>query len=55
MQPEEPSKHIAQKAGLNREILNTAHALFTSLFRSKVLETVGEWVEALTRKLKPSQ
>jgi hypothetical protein len=55
MQPEEPGKHVAQKAGLNREILDTAPALFTSLFRYKVLETGGEWVEAPTRKLKPSQ
>jgi putative transposase len=52
---EEPGKNVAQKAGLNREILDTAPALFTSLLRCKVLETGGEWVEAPTRKLKPSQ
>ncbi len=52
---DEPGKNVAQKAGLNREILDTAPALFTSLFRQKVLETAGEWVEAPTRQLKPSQ
>ena len=52
---EEPGKQVTQKAGLNREILDTAPGLFTSLFRYKVLETGGEWVDAPTRKLKPSQ
>lgn len=52
---QEPGKQVAQKAGLNREILDTAPGLFTSLFRYKVLETGGEWVDAPTRKLKPSQ
>jgi len=52
---EEPGKQVAQKAGLNREILDTAPGLFNSLFRYKVLETGGEWVDAPTRKLKPSQ
>lgn len=52
---EEPGTNVSQKAGLNREILDTAPALFTSLLRYKVLETGGEWVEASTRKLKPSQ
>ena len=52
---QESGKQVAQKAGLNREILDTAPGLFTSLFRYKVLETGGEWVQAPTRKLKPSQ
>lgn len=52
---EKPGKNVAQKAGLNREILDTAPALFTSLIRYKVQETGGEWLEAPTRKLKPSQ
>lgn len=52
---EEPGKQVAQKAGLNREILDTAPGLFTSLFRYKVLETGGQWVNAPTRQLKPSQ
>lgn len=51
----EPGRQVAQKAGLNREILDTAPGLFTSLLRYKVLETGGEWVDAPTRKLKPSQ
>jgi putative transposase len=52
---EEPGNGVAQKAGLNREILDTAPALFTSLLRLKVQETAGEWVEAPTRQLRPSQ
>lgn len=52
---QEPGKQVAQKSGLNREILDTAPGLFTSLFRYKVLETGGEWVDAPTRTLKPSQ
>lgn len=52
---EEPGKNVAQKAGLNREILDTAPALLMQLLRYKVWETGGMWVEAPTRKLKPSQ
>ena len=52
---DEPGKMVAQKSGRNREILDTAPGLFTSLFRYKVQETGGEWVDAPTRKLKPSQ
>lgn len=52
---EEPGSIVAQKAGLNREILDTAPGLFTSLLRYKVQETGGEWMDAPTRKLKPSQ
>lgn len=52
---EEPGTNVDQKAGLNREILDTAPALFTALLRYKVKDTGGEWVEAPTRKLKPSQ
>ncbi len=52
---EEPGRNVAQKAGLNREILDTAPALFMSLIRYKVMETGGEWAEAPTRRLKPSQ
>lgn len=48
-------RKVAQKAGLNREILDTAPALLMQLLRYKVLETGGLWVEAPTRKLKPSQ
>ena len=52
---EEPGINVAQKAGLNREILDTAPALLMQLLRYKVLETGGLWAEAPTRKLKPSQ
>lgn len=52
---DDPGKQVAQKAGLNREVLDTAPGLFTSLFRYKVLETGGEWITTPTRKLKPSQ
>lgn len=52
---EEPGQQVAQKAGLNREILDTAPGLFTSLLRYKVQETGGEWVQAPTKQLKPSQ
>ena len=50
-----PGKNVAQKAGLNREILDTAPALLMQLLRYKVLDTGGMWAEAPTRKLKPSQ
>ena len=52
---EQPGRNVAQKAGLNREILDTAPALLMQLLRYKVLDTGGMWAEAPTRKLKPSQ
>lgn len=52
---EKPGKKVAQKAGLNREILDTAPALMTQLLRYKVMETGGSWVVAPTKNLKPSQ
>jgi len=52
---EEPGKNVSQKAGLNREILDTAPALMMQLLRYKVLDTGGDWAIAPTRKLKPSQ
>ncbi len=52
---EKPGKNVAQKSGLNREILDTAPALFTQLIRYKVTETGGEFVDVPTRKAKPSQ
>ena len=53
--PDEPGRGVRQKAGLNREILDTAPGLFTSLLRYKVLDTGGIFLQAPTRKLKPSQ
>ena len=52
---ENPGRNVAQKSGLNREILDTAPALFTELIRYKVTETGGEFVDVPTRKAKPSQ
>ena len=52
---EKPGKMVRQKAGLNREILDTAPAMLLSMIRYKVEETGGEYVEAPTRSLKPSQ
>jgi putative transposase len=51
----DPGKNVAQKAGLNREILDTAPALLMQLLRYKVKDTGGMWVEAPAKKLKPSQ
>ena len=52
---EEPGTQVAQKRGLNREILDTAPALLFALIAYKVIETGGLFIEAPTRKLKPSQ
>ncbi len=52
---EQPGRNVAQKAGLNREILDTAPALLMQLLRYKVSDTGGMRAEAPTRKLKPSQ
>lgn len=52
---DKPGKNVAQKSGLNREILDTAPSALYQKFAYKVLETGGEFVETPTRKLKPSQ
>jgi len=52
---EKPGKQVKQKAGLNREILNTAPALTISLLRYKAEEARSEFVEIPTRQVKPSQ
>lgn len=52
---EEPGTRVAQKAGLNREILDAAPALLMQLLSYKVQDTGGDWVIAPTKKLKPSQ
>lgn len=52
---DEPGKNVAQKSGLNREILDTAPALLLQLIAYKVKETGGQFLEAPTRRLKPSQ
>lgn len=52
---ERPGRNVAQKAGLNREILDTAPARFVSLVREKAEEAAAMFAEAPTRTLKPSQ
>lgn len=52
---EQPGKNVQQKAGLNREVLDTAPARLLALISYKVEETGGWFLEAPTRQLKPSQ
>ena len=52
---DEPGKNVAQKSGLNREILDTSPAKLLALIRYKVEETGGRYEEVPTRKVKPSQ
>jgi len=52
---DDPGTRVAQKAGLNREILDTAPALLMQLLSYKVQDTGGDWAIAPTKKLKPSQ
>ena len=51
----EPGKNVKAKAGLNREILDTAPGGFLAMLRYKAPEAGSELMEAPTRKLKPSQ
>ena len=43
------------KAGLNREILNTAPAMFISFLKYKAEEASTQWIDVPTRQVKPSQ
>jgi putative transposase len=52
---DEPGKNVRQKAGLNREVLDTAPAGLLQKMNYKVIETGGLYLEAPTRQLKPSQ
>ena len=52
---EAPGKNVRQKAGLNRNILDTAPAAFLQMLRYKAEEAGVEFVEANTRQIKPSQ
>ena len=52
---EKPGKMVKQKAGLNREILDTAPATLLDMIAYKVKETGGLFMETPTRSLKPSQ
>ncbi|WP_253732814.1 transposase [Thioclava sp. JE_KL1] len=48
-------RNLAQKAGLNRSILDTAPAGYLNMLRYKAEEAGAEFLEAKTRELKPSQ
>ena len=52
---EAPGRNVAQKAGLNRSILDAAPAAFLHMLRYKAEEAGSEYLEANTRRLKPSQ
>ncbi len=52
---EKPGRNLAQKAGLNREILATAPRAFLDMLRYKAAEAGVEFVEVPSRKVKPSQ
>ncbi|MHB8148146.1 MAG: zinc ribbon domain-containing protein, partial [Vulcanimicrobiaceae bacterium] len=52
---ESPGRKVAQKAGLNREILATAPRAFLDMLRYKAAEAGIAYVEVPSRKVKPSQ
>jgi len=52
---EKPGKNVAQKAGLNREILDTSPGTFLAMLRYKAEEAGVRFVEIPTKKVKPSQ
>jgi putative transposase len=52
---EAPGKNVAQKAGLNREILDTSPAKLLAMICYKVEETGSEYKEVSAKKVKPSQ
>ena len=51
----DPGKNVKAKAGLNREILDTAPGAFLAMLRYKASEAGTEYIEVPPRKLKPSQ
>jgi putative transposase len=52
---EEPGKNVAQKAGLNRSILDTAPGSFLSVLRWKAEEAASDLIVLDTRVHRPSQ
>lgn len=52
---EEPGNRVAQKAGLNREILDTAPRAFLDMIRYKAESADCRMIEINTHKHKPSQ
>lgn len=53
--PQEPGRNVAQKAGLNREILSTAPSAFLAMLRYKAEEAGSLYVEVPSRTVKPTQ
>ena len=57
--PEQPGEFLpngaAQKAGLNRSILDAAPSKLIGMLRTKAAEAASVFVEANTRKVKPTQ
>ena len=52
---EAPGRNVAQKAGLNRSVLDTAPATFLNMLRYKAEEAGTGFIDAPTRRLRPSQ
>jgi len=52
---ESPGRNVAQKAGLNREILATAPRAFLDMLRYKAAEAGIAFIEVPSRTVKPSQ
>ena len=52
---EAPGRNVAQKAGLNRAILDTSPATFLNMLQYKAEEAGSEFITVPTRRLKPSQ
>ena len=51
----DPGRNVAQKAGLNGSILDAAPAAFLNMLRYKAEEAGSRFLEADTRRLRPSQ
>jgi putative transposase len=52
---EQPGKNVRQKAGLNRNILDTSPSAFLQMLRYKAEEAGAAYVEVNTRRWAPSQ
>jgi putative transposase len=50
-----PGRRVAQKAGLNREILSAAPGLLIGMLRYKAAEAGVKYVDVPTKKVKPTQ
>ena len=58
-EPDKPGEYLpngaAQKAGLNRSILDAAPSMLIGMLRTKAAEAASVFAEANTRKVKPTQ